>query len=335
MEKLHAVITGIGGYLPKEILTNEQLTQMVDTSDEWIMERVGIKTRHILEDGKGSAFMAEEAVKQLLAKTNTDVSEIDLLVCCTITPSYSFPANAVVVCGNLGMDNAFAFDLSASCSGFLFGLETVSSLVCSGKYKKVILVAAEKLSSVTNYEDRNTCPLFGDGSAAVMVEPTTDKFGILDSELHVDGTGHKNLYQPDGGSKHPTTQETLDRKGHYLHQDGRVVFKRAVSEMPAATESVLAKNDMTVDDIDWFIPHQASGRIIDAVGKRLGVPVEKVMSNVEGVGNTSAASIPICMWQKEDQFRKGQNVFLASFGAGFTWGSVYLKWGYDGDKVKK
>ncbi|MBP5318453.1 MAG: ketoacyl-ACP synthase III [Paludibacteraceae bacterium] len=326
---IRAAITGIGAYLPPTELDNYQLAQMTNTTEEWIWSRMGIRKRHVLEPGKGSAYMATKAVKDLMEKKSLRPEEIDLLICATITPSYGFPCNAVVVCDYLNLKNAFAYDLSASCSGFLFGLETCAGMIASGKYKKIIFVTSEKLTAVVDYTDPQTSPLFGDGAAAVLVEPTTEDVGLVDSILHVDGGGRKFLYRKMGGTLQQTDPDLFDRNDCFLHQDGRTVFKRAVSEMSAVTRQMMEKQHLTTDDIDWFVPHQANGRIIRAIGENLQLPESKLLSNIETTGNTSAASIPLCLWEYEQRFRKGDTMILTSFGAGFTWGSMYLKWAYD------
>nr|MBP6284017.1 ketoacyl-ACP synthase III [Paludibacteraceae bacterium] len=264
-KKIRAVINGIGGYVPEKILDNEELSKMVDTNDEWIMTRIGIKTRHILGDRKGSAYMGIKAVKDLIDKTNLDTKDIDLVICCTTTPSYIFPSNASLICGALGITSAYGYDVAAACSGFIFGLETCSALIESGRYKKIILVCSEKMTSITNYEDRNTCPLFGDGAAAVLIEPTTEDVGVMDSILRIDGLGKENLVLKAGGSLHPASAETIANKEHYIYQEGQAVYKRAVSDMSRVAEEILVKNKMTSEDVTWLVPHQANIRIIDAV----------------------------------------------------------------------
>ncbi len=331
-KKIKAVITGIGGYVPDTILDNEELSRMVDTNDEWIMTRIGIKTRHILGEKKGSAYMGIKAVEELVEKTNVNLKEIDLVVCCTSTPSFVFPSNSSLICGALGIKSAYSFDLAGACSGFLFGLENCSALIESGRYKKIILVAAEKMSAITNYEDRTTCPLFGDGAAAVLLEPTTDDLGVIDSFLRVDGLGQSHLHQKAGGSERPASIETVTNREHFVYQEGPAVFKHAVSDMSAVTEGIMKRNHLTAADLSWFVPHQANMRIIEAVGKRIDLPKEKILINIENFGNTSAASVPLCLWDFESRLRKGDNIILAAFGAGFSWGSVYLKWGYDAVK---
>ncbi len=331
MKELNALITGVASYLPDYILNNEELATIVDTTDEWIMTRIGIKERRILKgEGLGSSYMGERAVESLLKKTNTKPEEVDLIICATSTPDHVFPSTAAIIAEYNGIKNAFCFDLSAACSGFLFALETGTSFLKTGKYKKVIVLAAEKMSAITNYTDRTTCPLFGDASGAVMLEPTEEKFGVLDAILHTDGVGISNLKMKAGGSAMPASHETVDQHLHTVYQEGQVVFKSAVSNMSDVSAEIMEKNGMTHDDIAWFVPHQANMRIIDAAAKRMGLSKDKVMINIHKYGNTSAATIPVCLAEWESQLKKGDNIILSAFGAGFTWGAVYLKWGYDG-----
>lgn len=330
MGKLNAVITGIEGYLPDYIMTNDELSRIIDTTDEWITTRVGIKERRILQEkGLGTSYMGRKAVKRLLAKTHTDPNQIDLIICATTTPDHVFPSTASIIAGKVGMKNAFAYDLSAACCGFLYALQMANGVVSAGIYKKVIVVAGEKMSSIVNYEDRSTCPLFGDGVAAVLVEPTEEPLGIVDAVLHTDGIGLPFLHMKSGGSVSPTTRQTLRNKEHYVYQEGHTVYKYAVSNMSKVAAEIMERNHLTKDNIDWFIPHQANKRIIDAVASRIDVPSEKVMVNIEHVGNTSAGSIPLCIWENEASLKKGDNVIITAFGAGFTWGAIYMKWGYD------
>jgi len=331
MSKINAVITGVGGYVPNYVLTNEEISQMVDTNDEWIMSRIGIKERRILkkEEGTGISYMAIKAVQELLRKTNTDPLEISVVVFATSTPDYIFPNTATLLATNLGMRNAFGFDMSAACSGFIYGLEVGANFVVSGKYKKVLVIAGDQLSAITNYQDRNSCPIFGDGCGAVLLEPTTEDFGVIDSILKGDGIGLNYLYQKAGGSVYPASHETVANNEHTIYQEGKAVFKYAVSNIADSCLEIMRKNNLSYEDVQWFIPHQANIRIIDAVAKRMGVPYEKVLVNIETYGNTSAGSIPLCLWDFESKFKKGDNIVMASFGAGFTWGAIYLKWGYD------
>ena len=332
MDKINAVITGVGGYVPDYVLTNEELSRMVDTTDEWIMTRIGVKERRILnEEGLGTSYMARKAAKQLIQRTGVNPDEIDAVVVCTTTPDYHFPSTASILCDKLGLKNAYAFDLQAACCGFLFGLEQVASMVASGRHKKVILVGADKMSSMVDYSDRATCPIFGDGAAAVLVEATTEEYGILDSMLRTDGKGLPFLHMKAGGSVCTPSYFTIDHKMHYIYQEGRTVFKYAVSNMSEITATIAEKNGLTKENIDWVVPHQANMRIIDAVASRLAVPMEKVMVNIQRYGNTSAGTLPLCLWDYEKHLKKGDNLIFTAFGAGFTYGAVYVKWGYDGN----
>ncbi|MDR0667786.1 MAG: ketoacyl-ACP synthase III [Prevotellaceae bacterium] len=327
--KITAAITGIAGYLPDYILTNEELSQMVDTNDQWIIEHAGIRERHILKgEGMGSSEMGVRAVRQLLEKTNTSPDEIDLLICPTTTSDMIFPSTACVICGKVGINNAFAFDISAGCSGFLYGLTTAKSFIESGARKKIIVVANEKMSSLTDYTDRKTCILFGDGAAAILVEPNYEGLGVQDVTLHADGSGVQYLYQKAGGSMYPPSEETVRNREHFVFQDGPNVYKHAVLKMPSATDTIMERNNLTGDTIDYFIAHQANLRIIDSVRKRMGLDEQKVLINIDHVGNTSAASVPLCLWEYEKRFKKGDTIVLATFGAGFTWGAMYYKWAY-------
>ena len=332
MEKINAVITGVGGYVPDYVLTNDELSRMVDTTDEWIMTRIGVKERRILnEEGLGTSYMARKAAKQLMQKTGVNPDEIDAVIVCTTTPDYHFPSTASILCDKLGLKNAFAFDFQAACCGFLYGMEVAASLVASGRHKKVILVGADKMSSMVDYTERATCPIFGDGAAAVLLEPTTEDYGIMDSILRTDGKGLPFLHMKAGGSVCTPSYFTVDHKMHYIYQEGRTVFKYAVSNMSEITATIAEKNGLTKENINWVIPHQANMRIIDAVASRLEVPMEKVMVNIQRYGNTSAGTLPLCLWDYEKQLRKGDNLIFTAFGAGFTYGAVYVKWGYDGN----
>lgn len=334
MEKINAVITGVGGYVPDDVLTNDDIARMVDTSDEWIMTRVGIKERRILKgEGKGTSFMGIRAVNELLQKTGAAPESIEAIVCATTTPDYHFPTTASIIAYNTGCKNAFTFDVQGACAGFLYALETASNYIRSGRYKRIIVVAGDKMTAITDYTDRNTCPLFGDGCGAVMVEPTTENIGVMDTILRTDGSGFEHLLMKAGGSAYPPTHETVDRHEHFVYQDGRYVFKHAVSNMADVAAEVVERNGLTNDDITWVVPHQANLRIIDATAKRLGVRDDQVMINIQKYGNTSAGTIPLCLWEWESKLKKGDNLILAAFGAGFTWGSIYLKWGYDGKEA--
>ncbi|MFA6949693.1 MAG: beta-ketoacyl-ACP synthase III [Lentimicrobiaceae bacterium] len=330
MTKIRAAITGVGGYVPDYILTNDELSRMVDTSDEWIMSRIGVKERRILKgEGKATSDMAVEAVNQLLSKTNTQPSEIDMIVCAVVTPDMLFPATANIIADKTNIRNGFGFDLNAGCSSFLYALATGAKYVESGCYKKVIVVGADKMSSIVDYQDRATCPIFGDGAGAVLLEPTTEDIGVIDSILKSDGVGRTHLHQKAGGSLRPATHETIDRREHYIYQEGQPVFKWAVSKMADVTLEMMEKHHITADNLDWFVPHQANLRIIDATANRMGLDKKKVMINIQRYGNTTSATLPLCLWEWENQLRKGDNLIFATFGAGFTWGSLYLKWAYD------
>ncbi|NTW31190.1 MAG: ketoacyl-ACP synthase III [Bacteroidetes bacterium] len=330
MSKIRAAITGVNGYLPEYILTNDELSKMVDTSDDWIMTRIGIKERRILKgEGKGTSDIAVEAIKGLLAKTNTKPEDIDLLVCATVTPDMQFPATANVISDKVGIKNAFSFDINAGCSGFLFALVTASKYVESGTHKKVLVVGAEKMSSIVDYTDRATCPIFGDGAGAVLLEPTYDELGIIDSILKTDGVGRIHLHQKAGGSIKPSSFETIEAREHFIYQEGQQVFKWAVSKMADVSEEIMERNHLKSEDIAWLVPHQANMRIIEATAKRMKLDKEKVMVNIQKLGNTTAATLPLCLTEWEPLLKKGDNIILTAFGAGFTWGSIYLKWAYD------
>jgi 3-oxoacyl-[acyl-carrier-protein] synthase-3 len=330
MTKLRAAITGVGAYLPEYILNNDELSRMVDTSDEWIMQRIGIKERRILKDkDKGASDLGAEAVKELFKKTGLDPEEVDLLICATITGDYPFPATANIISDKVGIKNAWSFDISAACSGFIYGLEVAAKFVESGQYKKVILVCAEKMSSITDYSDRTICPLFGDAGTAVLLEPTTDEVGLMDHVLKADGSGLKFLHMKAGGSLRPPSHQTVDNKEHFVYQEGQAVFKYAVSRMADISVEIMNRNNLKAEDIAWLVPHQANMRIIDATGKRMGLDPGKVMVNIHKYGNTTAATIPLCLWEWEKQLKKGDNLILVAFGGGFTWGAIYLKWAYN------
>jgi 3-oxoacyl-[acyl-carrier-protein] synthase-3 len=325
-----AAITGVSGYVPKDLLTNADLEKLVDTSDEWITSRTGIKQRHILKgEGLGTSDMGAEAVKELLKKTNTSPEEVDALICATVTPDHLFPATSNIICDKVGIKGALSFDLGAACSGFLFSLVTGSQFIETGKFKKVIVVGADKMSSIVDYTDRTTCVIFGDGAGAVMLEASEDENGIQDSILRSDGSGREFLHQKAGGSVKPSSHETVDAKEHFIYQEGKTVFKFAVTNMADVSAEILERNNMTGDDVAWLVPHQANLRIIDATARRMGLTDEKVMVNIQKFGNTTSGTIPLCLWEWEDKLKKGDNIILAAFGGGFTWGSVYLKWAYD------
>lgn len=333
MGKITAAITGIQGYVPDYILTNKELETMVDTNDEWITSRTGIKQRRILKgEGKGSSDMGAEAIKGLLQKTNTGAEEIDLIICATATPDMIFPSTACIIADKVGATNCFAYDLMAACSGFLYALSTASKFIEAGAYKKIVVVGADKMSSIVDYTERATCIIFGDGAGAVLLEPSEDGLGIQDSILKSDGSGRAFLHLKAGGSVKPASYKTIDNKEHFIFQDGQPVFKAAVKGMADVSEEIMKNNNLTADDIAWLVPHQANKRIIDATARRMGVGSEKVMLNIEKYGNTTNGTIPLCLWEWESQLKKGDNLILAAFGGGFTWGSIYLKWAYDSNK---
>lgn len=333
---LNAKISGIASYVPDDILDNEMLSRMVDTNDEWITTRVGIKERHILkEEGKGSGYMGTKAVQRLLEDTGTNPEEIELVICPTSNPDYRFPSTASVIIHDCNLTNAYGYDMQAACAGFIVGMQAARAYICSGLYKKIIVVTAEKMSSMINYDDRATCPLFGDAAAAVLVEPTEEPVGVIDGEFHVDGTGLPHLLMKAGGSVKPASKETVEAGEHFVYQEGRVVYKHAVRDMLNSSLSVMKRNDLTVDIIDWFVPHQANLRIIEAVGSRLKIPEKKVLVNIDHYGNTSAASIPLCLDEFKPKLKKGDKILLTAFGAGFTWGAMYLVWAFDSHKHKK
>jgi 3-oxoacyl-[acyl-carrier-protein] synthase-3 len=330
MGKIRAAITGVGGYVPDYILNNEELSRMVDTSDEWIVQRVGIKERRILkESGKATSDLAVRAIQNLLEKTGATPDEIDLLICPTITSDLRFPATSNFIGYKAGLKNAFNFDISAACSGFVYGLEIASRMIESGAYKKVILVGAEMMSSIINYTDRATSPLFGDGAAAVLIEATTGENAIIDRILGFDGCGIEYLHMKAGGSLTPPSHDTIDRNEHFVYQEGKTVYKFAVSYMTQISMEIMKRNNIEPEMLAYLVPHQANMRIIDAVAKRMGISKSQVLINIDRYGNTTAATIPLCFWDYEKQLKKGDNLILTAFGAGFTWGSIYLKWAYD------
>jgi 3-oxoacyl-[acyl-carrier-protein] synthase-3 len=330
MTKITAAITGVHGWVPDYVLTNKELETMVETNDEWITSRTGIKERRILKgENQGTSVIGTQAVKGLLEKTGNRAEDIDLLICATTTPDMLFPATANVISNNVGAINAFSYDIQAACSGFIFALATASQFIETGKYKKVIVVGADKMSSIIDYEDRQTCIIFGDGGGAVLLEPDTEGYGIKDSILHTDGSGEQFLHMKAGGSRKPATPETLIAKEHYVYQEGSQVFKFAVTNMAEVAADIMAKNELTSEDVAWLVPHQANKRIIDATAKRMGVSSDKVMLNIHKFGNTTSGTIPLCLWEYEKQMKKGDNIILAAFGGGFTWGSIYIKWAYD------
>lgn len=326
---MHAAITAVGGYVPEKVLTNKDLETMVDTTDEWIKSRTGIEERRIQEDGKATSDMAVEAINGMLVKRGITASEIDILICCTITGDLTFPATANIICDKIGAKNAWGFDLAAACSGFLFGLETGSKFIESGKYKKVVIVGGDKMSSILDYTDRNTCIIFGDGTGCVLLEPNEEGMGIIDSILNTDGSGREFLHQKAGGSLNPPTHATIDAREHYVYQEGKTVFKFAVTNMAEVSAEIMLRNNLNADDIDYLIAHQANKRIIDATASRMGIGSEKVLMNIQRYGNTTNGTLPLLLWDFEKQLKKGDNLILSTFGGGFTWGSIYLKWAYD------
>ena len=329
MSKIHAAITGVGGHVPDYILTNDELSTMVDTNDEWITSRTGIKERRILKGEKATSDMAAIAVKELLSKTNIAPEEVDLIIVATVTPDHVFPATANLVADKTGCINAFNYDLGAACSGFIYALSTGVAFVESGRYKKVIIVGADKMSSIVDYTDRTTCIIFGDAAGAVMLEPTQEEIGVIDYIHKSDGSGVDSLRMKAGGSRYPATHESIDNREHFVFQDGKTVFKFAVTKMADYAEKIMKRNNLAGEDIAWLVPHQANKRIVDATSRRMGISDDKVMMNIQRYGNTTSATIPTLLWDYEKQLKKGDNIVLAAFGGGFTWGAIYVKWAYD------
>ncbi|MEX0845667.1 MAG: beta-ketoacyl-ACP synthase III [Balneolaceae bacterium] len=328
MEVKRAKITAVGHYLPEDRLTNKDLEKLVDTNDEWIQSRTGIEERRILKDpDKATAFMGAEAAKEILQDRGISADEIDLIIVATVTPDYFFPATACLVQKEIGAHNAFAFDLSAACSGFLYALSTGAMYIESGRAQKVLVIGADKMSSILDFTDRTTCILFGDAAGAVLLEASDDGTGIIDQKHYVEGDTECSLYQPAGGSRNPSTVETVNNKQHYLRQDGRAVFKKATMGMADVSLEIMKRNNLEADDVAWLVPHQANLRIIDATARRMGLPSEKVMININKYGNTTAATIPLCLYDWKDKLDHGDNLVLAAFGGGFTWGAIYLTWG--------
>ncbi len=327
MGKITAAITGVQGYVPDYIMTNEELSTIVDTSDEWITSRTGIKERRIMKDG-ASSDMAAAAVSELLEKKGIDPLEIDLVIIGTVTPDYPFPSTANVVCDKVGMKNAWGYDLIAACSGFIYALSTGAQFIETGRYKKVIVIGVDKMTSILDYQDRTTCVIFGDGAGAVLLEPNEEGNGIIDFILRSDGSGRQYLIQPAGGSVNPPSHQTVEDRMHFVKQEGKQVFKFAVTNMAEVSAEIMEKNNLTSEDVDWLVPHQANLRIIDATANRMGLPQEKVMINIQKYGNTTAGTLPLCLWDYESQLKKGDTLILSAFGGGFTWGAVYLKWAY-------
>ncbi len=330
MKKINAAITAVNCWLPDYILTNRELETMVDTTDEWIITRTGIQERRILKgNGLGSSYMGAKAVEGLLKKRGISASEIDLLICATATPDLQFPATGNIITDKIGAKNAFSYDINAACSGFIYSLITASKFIETGTYKKILVVGTDKMSSIVDYTDRQICVLFGDAAGAVLLEPNTDGYGIIDDIMKTDGSGMVHLHQKAGGSVKPATYQTIDAKEHFIYQDGKPVFKFAETKMADVAEDILKKNNLTGEDVAWLVPHQANKRIIDATAKRIGLNSEKVMVNIQKYGNTTNGSIPLCLWEWEDKMKKGDNIIITAFGGGFTWGSIYLKWAYD------
>ena len=330
MQKITAAITSVGGYVPEYRLTNAILETMIDTNDEWIKSRTGVEERRILKgEGLATSDMVVPAALEICKKRGIDPTEIDCMICATVTPDMVFPSTANIVCDKIGAVNAWGFDLSAACSGFLFALTTGAALIESGRYKKIIIVGADKMSAIVDYTDRTTCIIFGDGAGAILLEPSTEGVGVMDSLLKSDGSGKNYLHMKAGGSLKPASVETVQAKEHFIFQEGQPVFKAAVKGMADAAYDLLQRNHLTGDDIAWLVPHQANKRIIDATANRMGLPAEKVMINIQRFGNTTAGTIPLCLWEWESQLHKGDNIVLAAFGGGFTWGATLVKWGYD------
>lgn len=332
MEKINAIITGVGGYVPNYILDNEEMSRIVDTSDEWIMQRIGVKTRHILkpEQGSGTSYMMTRSVQQLLRKTGAAPESIELVICATTTPDYHFPSTASLVIGQCGLKNAFGFDMEAACAGFLYVLEVGASFIRSGRYKRIVLCGGDHMSSMTNYEDRNTCPIFGDGAACVMMEASTEDLGLVDGIYHVDGKGYDNLHMAAGGSAKMPSHETVDAREHFVYQEGRAVYKHAVIDMVSAVRDIMKRNNLAADDVNWLVPHQANINIEVSVAEKAGISRDHVMVNIDHMGNTSGGTLPLALWEYESQLKKGDKVVFTAFGAGFTWGASYLIWAYDG-----
>lgn len=331
MSKIYAAITAVGGYVPEDKLTNADLEKIVDTTDDWITSRTGIKERRILKgEGLGTSDMASKAVQNLIEKSGVNPDDIELLICATTTPDFTFPATANVITDKVGLKNAWGYDINAACSGFIYALTIASQFIETGKHKKIIVVGGDKMSSILNFEDRATCIIFGDGCGAVLLEPNTDGFGIIDSILKSDGAGRAYLHQKAGGSVKPATIETVMNKEHFVYQEGQTVFKFAVTNMADVAYQIMQRNELTSDNVTWLVPHQANKRIIDATRERMGLDEEKVMVNIQRYGNTTNGTLPLCLWEWESKLRKGDNIVLAAFGGGFTWGSSYIKWAYDG-----
>ena len=328
MKKIHAAITGVSGFVPEHVLSNEDLAKIVDTSDEWITTRTGIKERRIMREG-ASSDIALHAVQDLLKKTNTNPLDVELVILATVTPDFPFPSTANVLCDKAGMTNAWGFDLNAACSGFIYALSTGAQFIETGRYKKVVVVGVDKMTSILDYQDRTTCVIFGDGGGAVLLEPNEEGLGVQDFILRSDGAGRQFLVQPAGGSMNPASIQTVESRMHYVKQEGKQVFKFAVTNMAEVSAEIMENNQLTAEDIAWLVPHQANLRIIDATADRMGITKDKVMINIQKYGNTTAGTLPLCLWDYESQLKKGDNIILSAFGGGFTWGAVYLKWAYN------
>jgi len=330
MNKITAAITAVGGYVPDYVLTNAELEKMVPTTQDWIETRTGIRERRILKgEGLGTSDMCAKAIEELLKKRGIGALDIDMIIVASVTPDLIFPSTSNIVCDKVGAKNAWGFDLAAACSGFIYALTTGSQFIETGKYKKVIVVGADKMSAIIDYTDRSTCIIFGDGAGAVLLEPNTEGLGVIDSELHADGAGRKYLHQKAGGSVKPPSHATVDAREHFVYQEGQAVFKAAVVGMAEVSANIMEKNNLKSDDVAWLVPHQANKRIIDATANRMGLSPEKVMINIEKYGNTTAGTLPLCLWDYEKKLKKGDNLIISTFGAGFTWGAVYLKWAYN------
>jgi 3-oxoacyl-[acyl-carrier-protein] synthase-3 len=330
MANIRAAITGVGGYVPDYILTNQELETMVETSDEWITSRTGIKERRILKgEGQGVSVLGIEAMKDLIAKTKIDPKEIDVVIFATVTADMTFPATANIVATAVGATNAFSYDMGAACSGFLFALTTGASFIQSGMYKKVVVIGGDKMSAIMDYTDRTTCIIFGDGAGCVLLEPTTEDVGVIDSVLRSDGAGESYLHMKAGGSRLPATLDTVKARQHYVYQEGAAVFKFAVTNMADVSAQIAERNNLKAQDIDWLVPHQANKRIIDATAQRVGITADKVMMNIERYGNTTGGTIPLLLWDYEKKLKKGDNLIMSAFGGGFTWGSVFVRWAYN------
>ncbi len=329
-QKTSATITALGHYVPDYVLTNKELEGLVETNDEWIRTRTGIRERRILKDpNKATSYMGTKVAEEILESRGIEGSEVDCIIVATVTPDYFFPSTACLIQREINAEKAYGFDLSAACSGFLYALSTGAMMIESGRYKKVMVIGGDKMSSIVDYSDRTTCIIFGDGAAGVLLEPSTQGYGVIDTIQQCDGKEAELLSQSGGGSRNPATEETVLAGMHYLKQEGRVVFKKATSAMAQVSQEIMERNGLTNEDISWFVPHQANERIITATASRMGLDISKVMMNIERYGNTTAATIPLCLYEWKDKLKKGDNVILASFGGGFTWGSTYIKWGMD------